>query len=241
MTRPAGNPFATCRVRPGAVPFFFRDGESADGLVERLRAAGWWGQIVGPHGTGKSTLLAALLPHLRAAGRDVLPVVRHQGERRLPAGAREFVRRAEREGCRRLLVIDGYEQLSWWAAWRVRRLCRAEGHGLLVTSHADAGLPQLYRTSVTRESARRVVAHLNAGAAPTVTEDEVAARLAARADNLREALFDLYDLHEQRRRSLVESCQVRSCAMPAPAARPGEQRAGHNQADETLQAQVQYG
>ena len=199
MTRPAGNPFATRRVRPGALPFFFRAGESAAGLVERLRAAGWWGQIVGPHGTGKSTLLAALLPHLREAGCDPLLVVRHQGEGALPEEAREVPRRPGDTGHRRLLVIDGYEQLSWWAGWRVRHLCRAGGHGLLVSSHADAGLPVLYRTSVSRESARRVVAHLTAGAAPTVTEDEVTARLAARHGNLREALFDLYDLHERRR------------------------------------------
>jgi len=207
MTRPNGNPFATCRVRPGAVPFFFRDGASAGGLVERLRAAGWWGQIVGPHGTGKSTLLAALLPHLRAAGCEVLPVVQHQGERAVPERVWEFLRRRGNAGHRRLLAIDGYEQLSWWAAWRIRRLCRAGRHGLLVTSHADAGLPELYRTSVSRESARRVVAHLTAGAAPTVTEDEVTARLAARGGNLREALFDLYDLHEQR---------LATAGLPAP-------------------------
>jgi hypothetical protein len=198
MTRPAGNPFATCRVRPGAVPFFFRDRESAADLVEQLRAAGWWGQIVGPHGTGKSTLLAALVPHLRGAGREPLLVVRRQGERALPREAREVLRNPGREGRRLLLVIDGYEQLSWWAAWRARRLCRGGGHGLLVTTHADAGLPDLYRTCVSREAAQRVVAHLTAGAASTVTDAEVAGRLAARAGNLREALFDLYDLHERR-------------------------------------------
>jgi hypothetical protein len=167
--------------------------------VGRLRAAGWWGQVVGPHGTGKSTLLAALLPHLRAAGREPLPVVRHQGERALPEEAREALRRAGSDGRRLLLVIDGYEQLSWWAAWRVRRLCRAGGHGLLVTAHADAGLPEVCRTCVSRETARRVVAHLTAGAVPMVTDAEVDQCLTERAGNLREALFDLYDLHERRR------------------------------------------
>jgi hypothetical protein len=199
MARVVGNPFATCRVRPGAVPYFFRAGESAAGLVERLRAAGWWGQVVGPHGTGKSTLLAALGPLLVAAGCDPLWVVRHQGERALPESVGEALSRARREGRRRLLLIDGYEQLGWWSAWRVRRLCRRGGHGLLVTAHDDAGLPELYRTGVTRETALRVVAHLTATAAPTVTDADVERCLAARAGDLREALFDLYDLHERRR------------------------------------------
>jgi hypothetical protein len=202
MTRPVGNPFSTCRVRPGAVLFFFRDGESAGRLVERLRVAGWWGQVIGPHGTGKSTLLAALLPHLRDAGREPLLVVRRQGQRALPEPARDALRRAGREGRRLLLVIDGYEQLGWWSAWRVRRLCRSGGHGLLVTAHANAGLPDLYRTGVSREAALRVVTHLTAGVARTVTDAEVEGSLAARAGNLREALFDLYDLHERRRRRI---------------------------------------
>src|SRR5688572_22171912 len=74
----ATNPFASHRVCPGAVAFVFRPGESAAQLVERLRASDWFGQVIGPHGTGKSTLLAALSPALRAAGRDV-SVVRFQG------------------------------------------------------------------------------------------------------------------------------------------------------------------
>jgi hypothetical protein len=199
MTRPGGNPFATCRVRPGAVPFFFRDGDCAAALMLRLRASRWFGQVIGPHGTGKSTLLAALRPHLEDAGCDPLWIVRHQGERVVPEDVGPALCEARREGRARLLVIDGYEQLGWWPAWRVRRLCRDGGHGLLVTAHRDVGLPELYRTCVSPEAARRVVAHLTTAAVRTVTDAEVEACLAARAGDLREALFDLYDLHERRR------------------------------------------
>src|SRR5262249_23632578 len=81
----SGNPFATRRVRPGAIPFLFPTGESVGQLLDRLRAAGWWGQVVGPHGSGKSTLVAALLPELCQAGREPLLLVHHRGEReRLP-------------------------------------------------------------------------------------------------------------------------------------------------------------
>jgi hypothetical protein len=193
-----GGPFATRRVRPGAVPYFFPDGESAARLVGRLREAGWWGQIVGPHGSGKSTLLAALLPELRRAGRGPLLVVRHRGERALPGEAWEGIREAGRAGRPLVVVLDGWEQLGLWGRFWVRRRCRRGGHGLLVTAHADAGLPELYRTEVTPALALRVLDHLVPGPERTVTAAELLARLAAREGNLREALFDLYDLHERR-------------------------------------------
>ena len=64
------NPFATRFVRPGAIPYRF-----ANGLVGRDRASlrqhDWRGEIVGPHGSGKSTLVQTLIPPLKEAGRDV--------------------------------------------------------------------------------------------------------------------------------------------------------------------------
>jgi hypothetical protein len=187
------NPFSTRRVRPGAIPFLFPGGESLAGLLARLRATNWWGQIIGPHGSGKSTLLAALLPELRRAGREPLLNVLHDGQRRLPEDAWQH------GNGHRILVVDGYEQLHRWTQFWILRHCRRRGQGLLVTAHADAGLPDLYRTAVTPAAARRVVEFLTTGMPSRVTPPEVEAPLAARQGNLREALFDLYDLHERRR------------------------------------------
>jgi hypothetical protein len=195
-----GNPFATRRVRPGAIPFFFPAGESVGQVLDRLRAAGWWGQVVGPRGSGKSTLVAALLPGLREAGREPLLVVRHRGERALPRATWADLRRAGRAGRALVVAIDGYEQLSPWSRFRVRRRCRRHGHGLLATAHADMGLPDLYRTRVTPEVALRVVGHLTRGTGVTIAAADVTARLDARAGDLRETLFDLYDLHERNAR-----------------------------------------
>src|SRR5262245_49587973 len=74
----SSNPFSTRFIRPGAIPFIFSAGESAESLVDHLRVNNWRGQIIGPHGSGKSTLLAALLPALQAAGRTVACVSLHQ-------------------------------------------------------------------------------------------------------------------------------------------------------------------
>ena len=61
------NPFAVDRIRPGAIPFLFSHRDDAtdldrvDQLVNRWQASGHFGQIVGAHGRGKSTLAVALV------------------------------------------------------------------------------------------------------------------------------------------------------------------------------------
>jgi hypothetical protein len=183
------------------VPFYFPPGQSVGALVERLRAMGWRGQIIGGHGTGKSTLLAALLPELRRAGREPIRVILHNGRRTVPPEAWSALRQAERAAASVLVVVDSYEQLTLPHRLLLRWRCWARGHGLLVTAHRAAGLPDLYCTEVTRELARQVLDHLLVGPRRLVSEAELGERLRAHGGNLREALFDLYDLHEARTRS----------------------------------------
>src|SRR5262245_50568671 len=147
------NPFATRHVRPGAVPFLFPDSESTGRLIERLRADGWRGQIVGPHGTGKSTMLATLLPELHRAGWQTVQFALHTDEPRLPRGWREQLA----AHFPAIMVIDGYEQLGAWYHFWLPRYCLRQRRGLLVTTHEPTALPILYRTTVTEESALRVV------------------------------------------------------------------------------------
>jgi hypothetical protein len=206
MTAPraGSNPFSTRFIRPGVIPFLFPPGLDAPGLVRALAVRGWRGAILGPHGSGKSTLLAALLPALREAGKEPVLVALHDGQRALPPEAWRDLRR--RTGPRsRIAVIDGYEQLSCWQRWRLRRLCRHRGHGLLVTAHTPVGLPVLLRLCVTPQTAGRVVAQLLTAvpeaAAPRPGTAELAARLGRQSGNLREVLFQLYDDYERRRRS----------------------------------------
>src|SRR6185295_305765 len=101
------NPFATRFIRPGAIPFLFLDGDSADAIVERLKANRWRGQIIGEHGSGKSTLIATLVPLIEAAGRQAVMLKIGTGERTLPAIEKSLLTPATQ------LVVDGYEQLSW--------------------------------------------------------------------------------------------------------------------------------
>jgi hypothetical protein len=194
---PSENPFCTKRVRPGAVPFLFPDGHNAETLIRRLQQNGWWGQIVGAHGAGKSALLATLIPAIESAGRHAFLVELHDGQRRLP---RDFDRDCRHQPAT-VIVVDGYEQLSRWRRWRLKRHCRRHGWGLLVTAHAHVGLLDLCQIAATPDLAQQIVGQLMDGRVSPFTATELAECFARHGGNLRETLFDLYDLYEQKRSS----------------------------------------
>ena len=222
---PDSNPFATRYVRPGALPYLFPAGVSAEALVGRLAQLGWRAQISGPHGSGKSTLLQTLVPHLEAAGRRVVqlapqPAAPAPGGHGVASAAarpepgrppREFIPRTFLSTMARRLdrawddhtqvVVDGFEQLGWLTRRWFRRATVARGAGLLVTAHRPLGLPELWQTSTSAELARQVVACLLAARpGPGLSPEAVADALAAHQGNLREALFALYDVWENARR-----------------------------------------
>jgi hypothetical protein len=204
------NPFATCWIKPGALPFRFASGESAGQLVARLAAQNWRGAIVGPHGSGKSTLVEALKPAIAAAGRSPLAITLRDGQRRLPS---DFLWRvgqtcvpAARQECPLqelgLVVIDGYEQLSWWERLRLAHGCRRAGVGLLVTAHKHTRIPTLIELAPDLGLVRQLVADLSTNVSASITPNDIAASHACHGSNVREIFFDLYDRHEQRRRAV---------------------------------------
>ncbi len=194
MREPARNPFSTRHVRPGALPFRFPPGRSADALVERLQENGWRGQIVGPHGSGKSALLAALAEALRRSGRRSFLVELHDGQRRVPRRMRPTGALAPGS----VVIVDGYEQLSAWSRFRLRRFCRRRRLGLVVTAHASMGFPDLYRTSTGLALVVRLVDDLLGDQASRIAAHEVEERLRSHDGNVREVFFDLYELYERR-------------------------------------------
>lgn len=192
------NPFATRYVRPGAIAYRLAAGQTMETLVARLRAHGWWGQIIGPHGSGKSTLVATLIPKLERAGRRPV-VVRLGGPLRGP------IPRSTLTSCRSpqtQLVIDGYEQLGCPRRWLLRRTVHRLGGGLLVTAHRPVGLPDLVRTDPNQATVLDLVRNLLGHTWTVIDPEDVAESYARRQGNVREVLFDLYDLFERRRHCL---------------------------------------
>jgi hypothetical protein len=185
------NPFVTRRVRPGAFPFFFPPQLDAAALLARWQAAGRRGALVGPHGSGKSTLLATLRAELTRRGQTTVLVELHDGQRRLPVEQLAAVAPGD------VVLLDGYEQLGLLGRWRLTRLCRRHKLGLLITMHRPARLPTLYHTAIDLLTARRVVDHLLGDQHTLVTDAQLRAALARHHDDLREVLFELYDLYAQ--------------------------------------------
>lgn len=187
------NPFTTRHTRPGRLAPRNADGTPLDlaALLARAPAAG---AIEGPHGAGKTNLLTAVAGRLAEAGRLaglLRPRARRDGRHVLWAVVRA------RPGT--TLCVDSWERVGtpWnalvvWAARR-RRV------GLVVTSHRPTGLPTLVRCRTTPALLARLVADLPGhGGLIDTTDVEQAYR--TRRGDIREALYDLYDVFERRAR-----------------------------------------
>lgn len=191
---PTENPFSSRFVRPGALPFLFPPGDSAEAIVARFAASGRRGAIVGPHGSGKSTLVETLLTQLRDEGREVRVCLLRNGERTLRCGFDAGLQTGD------VLVVDGYEQLGLLGRLALRRVVRRAGCGLLVTSHRPVhGLATLFAARPTSATTVALVERLTAVQAGPIASTDVERLFDEHGGDVREVLFALYDLYELRR------------------------------------------
>lgn len=159
---------------------------------------------MGPHGSGKSALLAALMPAMRRAGKHPLLVELHDGQRRLPVDLRRL--RETKGRFMSVVIVDGYEQLGRWSRFRLGRFCRRYRIGLLITAHRPMGFEELHHTKPTAELARQIVETLLANKRfEDASFEELALKdikktFILHKGDMRETLFDLYDLYERHSR-----------------------------------------
>ncbi len=186
------NPFSTRFVRPGAIPYRLFPRRNLNSLVVRFEAIGRTGQIVGPHGSGKSTLLADLIHLWEETGERVVLVELHDGQRRLPICLTKLLR----EESPTLIAVDGYEQLRRSAQRSLRRFCRRYQIGLVITTHASMGIPDLDRCTPHLALVQQLIRDLLASEEGRITDDDVRRSFHRHSGDVREVLFEMYDLYE---------------------------------------------
>ncbi len=193
------NPFSTRFIQPGAIPYKCFDGGNVNELALRfLNLPSKRGIIVGPHGSGKSTLIASLVSELsHRSTESSIHQLRFSTDqsawRTLLASTKTWTQSS-------IVILDGYEQLRFWSRFFVERMARTRSMSILATAHGPIrGFETIWRTSVSESSSQWVVEQLlqQTGSqmnANELMQSEAWSRSRAKHDqNLRESLFDMYD------------------------------------------------
>jgi len=159
-------------------------------IFRRLEQLEWRGAVVGPHGSGKTTMLDSLAERLEERGQCVHRLRLGVG-RGLDEDSREALLAALARG--EFVLLDGAEQLGPWAWHRIRRAADAAA-GLVVTSHRRGRLPLLLATSTTPQTLERCLSKLLGPGALPFSGEQIRAMWKRHGGNVREALWEAYDL-----------------------------------------------
>ncbi len=179
--RPADNPFASSRI--DGLAYRFGHGDLTM-IVERLARHGGRGAVVGPHGSGKTTLMDQLAESL--AGEPVRirlgTVTAHPLRttlRALPTAV----------GSRHAILLDGAEQLGTTAWWRLQLRIRRAG-AVVITSHRPGRLPTVHECVTTPELLRDLVRQIDPATAASVDIGDLFRR---HRGDIRSCFRELYD------------------------------------------------
>ena len=184
MLRAKDNPFAVDRIHQIR---YEPPGESWESLLARLAAMDYCGAIVGPCGSGKTTLCETLKARLQQAGLQTeslfvsldfhvtWPDIR-------PVLACPFD----------VMVVDGADHLSNWTWQRLKRRVFSSKRGLVVTTHKPGLLPTWHECRPSPAVLERIVTHL----APDqiIPKAQIYDLYDRCQGNVRDALRQLYDL-----------------------------------------------
>lgn len=184
MTNASDNPFAKERLE--TLSFRFPADDNWEALVARLSAQRWRGAIVGPLGSGKTTALEQLVPHLEEKGfRPKIFTFRPEQslfERQAALGEITALEASD------FLLVDGADQLptrNWLSVTNTGATCA----GLIITQPRGGRLPTVLSCEPTPSLLDSLVYELTEAWLP---EGEATRLLTRYYGNVRECLRDLH-------------------------------------------------
>lgn len=190
------NPFASHRVESLKYRY---PGFDFDDAIARLEQMQWRAAILGPHGTGKTTLLLELFRHLQNSTNDrsnasriwFIPVDRSTRNQQWLELLKECTPQ-------QILLVDGIERLSWSKRFRLLGLgpswIRQSSlpRSIVVTTHRPVGLPVWLHTTSNSATMQELLLELYP-TAPPETIDQASKLFIARRGNIRDVFWRLYD------------------------------------------------
>lgn len=202
MTKSRSNPFSSRFVQPGAIEYEFFGRCDIESLAGRfLDLHSRRGMIVGPHGSGKSTLVESLTKRIQLNDPDV-PIVqqrltRERGSKRCQrVGTHQWKRES-------IIILDGFEQVSLWSQLRIHTAVLRKRIRLLVTVHKPIRMfDLLWQTKIDDHAAEWLAQRLLGLSDQPEFEIQLQSLLSSEAwslsrlrhgQNIRETLFDMYD------------------------------------------------
>lgn len=191
------NPFSTRFTRPGAIPFRFDNQEHERIIVETFAESNFIAQIVGPHGSGKTTLVRVLEPHLKTwFGKIKYVTIRKFGKRLIVES--KFAVFSDNESSKpHLLVVDGIESLTGLNRWLMKTWCKRNKTGLLATVHRPGnGFPTIATLRPNSSTFLAICDWLQHPSKHKLDHETCLQAFKIANGNFREAFMTLYDQYE---------------------------------------------
>ncbi len=188
------NPFATCFTRPGEIPFV-DDLLDISFLAKQVAESNRALQIVGPHGSGKTTLTIEIARALMPRGFETTWLTIRKSSFQSQLIRNEYLSDQKidvNKSNQKLVVVDGIESIGLAARVALIGNLSKRAKVLLTTHRKRLGATLLCRTKPSLKTFRKLCNDL----CPEMSNEcpsAIDAAFHAENGNYREAFFRLYD------------------------------------------------
>ena len=186
------NPFRLDKIRR----LDFRlNGYTWDSLWDKLSEMNFRAAIVGGHGSGKTTLLEKLQPKITAKGYKTKMAFANQDKPYLRSDLKMILADMDNWD---ICLLDGADHLPAFSFRSLKQAFIKADKGLIITVHKPSKLPTLIKCSPDLELFKDIISELLRDH-PLPTDQEISLIYNCHRGNLREALWDMYDIWAERK------------------------------------------